>query len=281
VLVVITSIAIVASPAVAEPASDGPDSAEAVATYRLEIEQGTAAFHDGRYADARASFQRAHAIHPEPGLVFNIASCWRRAGDAAAALDAYRRFLAVAPAADSRVRLAAQTVEALEAELARQAARPPAPPSLDDDIDVVVSDGGDGARDATGLIFEPSPPVATAPPAPSRSRRSILRGLGMGGTAIGGALLIGAAVEGLRARSIESDLEGLSGGHTWGRGDADRYREGSAAATGARVLAISGVAVAAAGVTCFVLGRQRDERAPVIEPSIGGGGAQVTVRGRF
>lgn len=271
----------------AQPKPD-PKNPDALVAYKLEVESGTSAFRAGMFSDARVSFERAYALYPEPVLLFNIASCYRRAGDANNAIGAYRRFLDAAPAGDHRITLATQTIEALEQELARS--------SQDDDIEVEVSDGDDeeGADtlpilSLTDNMTPAPPPLLIAPIAADSSttaavpppRHSRLRAYGLGLASAGAIVLMGAAVDGYRAYSIAGDLDALPRDHQWSNDDATKYRDGEKAALRARVLAISGAALTATGATLFVIGRQRDANAPRVEGVVGPGGGQVTVRGRF
>jgi hypothetical protein len=267
----------------AQPVAGGvAPSTESVDAYREAVEEGTAAFKSGRYADARAAFERAYAIHPDHVLLFNIASSWRRAGDAPSAIAAYRRFLAAAPPDDTRVTLAEQTIGALEEALARGA--------TDDDVEVEISTAEDGDElddpDLATLGPRTLAPVETPMPAPVPlttlpPRRSMLPRLGLGTTAAGTLVLAAAAFDAYRARSISGELSSLPNDHGWNHDDDARYRSGQAAATRARWLAVSGAALAATGITMYVIGRHRDAGRPTIEGVIGPGGGQVSLRGRF
>jgi tetratricopeptide (TPR) repeat protein len=277
-------IALVATVAVAhaQPAGGGPAAGDGVDAYRAAVEQGTAAFKIGMYADARAAFERAYAIHPDHVLLFNIASCWRRAGDAPSAIAAYRRFLAAAPPDDTRVTLAEQTIGALEEELARGA--------TDDDVEVEVSTGEDGEEldDADLATIGPRTlaPIETPLPAPvpvtaPPPRRSMLPRLGLGTTAAGALVLAAAAFDAYRARTIADELSALPNDHGWNHDDAASYQRGAGAATRARWLAISGAALTATGITVYVIGKHRDASTPTIEGVVAPGGGQVVLRGRF
>jgi hypothetical protein len=293
-LAFLVTLAALGAVAHAEPRPD-PSNPDALVAYKLEVEQGTSAFRAGMFNDARVSFERAYALYPEPVLLFNIASCYRRADDPENAIAAYRRFLDAAPGDDHRIALATQTIGVLEKELA--AAR------ADDDVEVEVSDSDDGddadepLRLSGSSTFtipsgeSPRAPVAgasaldvdtrTADASMPPQRRSRLRTYGLGIASTGAVVLLGAAVDTYRAHTIADDLGSLPRDHQWSHDDAERYRDGESFATRARLLAISGVALTATGATLFIIGARRDANAPRIEPAIGAGGAQVTLRGRF
>ena len=93
------------SSAIATP----PDDGSGLVTYRETVDRGTAAFVARRFAEARQAFEEAFSIHPDPVLVFNIASCWRRDGQNEEALAEYRRFLTLAPSDDAPRMLAEET----------------------------------------------------------------------------------------------------------------------------------------------------------------------------
>ncbi len=227
------------------------DEADAeLAAYRDAIARGTAAFRSERFVQAREAFARAFAIHPDPVLQFNIASCWRRGGDAVEAIAAYRAFLAIAPADDPRRALALETIEDLAG--APVAAAP------------VV---GPPAVTATRDGFAPAP------------RRSVLRPTGVVIAAVGVVGLIASGVEAARARSIQSDLERLPRPR-WDSPQADAYRRGDRAARGALILGISGAVLTASGVTLYYVGRRAD-RELRISAKAGANRGELVVSGRF
>jgi hypothetical protein len=82
------------------------------------------AYRDGRYEEAADAFEEAYRVHPQPALLFNVGKChekvWiikAREGDLRAAVDAYRRYLAVVDRASPKSRHA-------EAELALERLSP-------------------------------------------------------------------------------------------------------------------------------------------------------------
>lgn len=99
-------------------------------------------------------------------------------------------------------------------------------------------------------------------------------------TAVGAVGLVSGAVEAIRARSFESDIESLPQGHRWGVGDAERYERGESAARRALILGLSGALVTTAGVTLYYLGRRADRRME-LSGSIDRDGGGLVVRGPF
>jgi tetratricopeptide (TPR) repeat protein len=251
-----------ATPAAASPALDAQPKDSRVATYRDIVERGTAAFVARRFTEARQAFEQAFAINPDPLLVFNIASCWRRDGHAAEALVEYRRFLTLAPSDDSRRMLAEETIAALEAEASPAQAQASPMPLLD----------------------------------PPRPTRSVWRPIGLVTSGIGAASLIVGAVELVRAHSLATETDGspTSDGQSDGgwdgrdrNGDSrnwddddDDEDESASAKQRAILFGAAGAAVLAAGVTMYVIGR-RSERAVQVTASAGASGGQLVLAGRF
>ena len=77
----------------AEPAS-APRDARAVTLN----EEGAAFYSSRDYRRAVEKFIQAYAVDNDPNLLFNIASCYEGLGDAEAAVEKYREFLAAADA---------------------------------------------------------------------------------------------------------------------------------------------------------------------------------------
>jgi tetratricopeptide (TPR) repeat protein len=89
--VLVAAVALRAGPVAAEPDADG--RAKAAARFK----QGRAFFQLGDYDRALAEYQAALDLTAEPLLVFNIALCHDRANRPEQALQAFRRFLELAP----------------------------------------------------------------------------------------------------------------------------------------------------------------------------------------
>lgn len=257
------AIAMAHAPAIASPPVDSESSDSQLATYRETIDRGTAHFVARRFAEARQAFEDAFAIHPDPGLVFNIASCWRRDGHSDEALAEYRRFLTLAPNDDARRMLAEETIAALEAE-----SPPPAVSSLE-------------------------------PETPPRPVRSIWRPIGLATTGVGAVGLIAGGVELVRAHFLTADPSTSQSSSADGQRDGNGQRDGrydrnndtsepqsngsdasASAKQRALVFGISGAVVTIAGVTMYVIGK-RSERALRITATASSSGGQVMLGGRF
>lgn len=145
-------------------AAAGPLSADA------HREAGYAHVQRGAWDDAVREYQAAYAIDQDPVSLYAIGRVEVQRGDCAAAIDAFRRFLATGPAPKARASAEAE-VARCEATLA--AAAPPPEP-------------------------EPEPEVAPPPPPPAPVRRRRHRPFyadALGGVLVGG----GAVASGLGA----------------------------------------------------------------------------------
>jgi hypothetical protein len=270
------SLAIVfaVSPATASPRS------KKLASYKHTVDRGTEAFVAGNFDEAREAFEQAFAIHPNPVLVFNIASCWRRAGNTDQAVTEYRRFLELAAPHDPRRVLAEDTIASLE----HPAAPEPEP----------------AAPEATEPAPDPAPaaPVAAPAPAPApKASRSRLRPIGIGFASVGGVGLIASVAELIHASTVDADpiavttvtpttstSNGNGKGHTTG-GETTTVEgaptgERDAATRRAIWFGIAGGALVATGVTMYFLGK-RAERPLQLTVSASGDGGAVQLGGRF
>lgn len=143
---------------------DKPDTE----TARTRYKQGKAFLDAKLYDDAIHEFEAAYQIAPVPELLFNIAQADRLKGDAAKAIEMYRRYIEQAPngsgADEARLHIANLT------KLLRNP--PPPKPTWHDDEDdkikrtqtVTPSKTVDKAPDKT--IEQPPAPAPVAPVAP-------------------------------------------------------------------------------------------------------------------
>ena len=146
---------------------------------RGHFARGTIAYNEGRFADALVEFEAAHAAEPLSALDFDIAHCLDRLNRRTEALIAYRRYLAVDPAAynvgDVQARIAL-----LEHEMRETTPPVPVPASR-----LIV----------TRPVVEPI--IEVAKPTPRVANRYLVPGLVAGGAlalAVVGGALTGSAV---------------------------------------------------------------------------------------
>lgn len=241
------------------------------AAYEEAYKAGTKLFEKEDFAGAREQYLAAYEIIPEPFLLLNIGSTYRRENNSPKAVEYYRRFLEeAAPANEYRAQVT-QIVEELEQQIAdeerkhreEEAAQPPPPAaSIVDPVVESVVDPADTPRPGNGM------------------RVGGLVTAGVGAVALG----IGVQ-QGLRARSIHDELEGKMTGTEWTPEIQDRFEQGESAETRAVILTIGGGVILATGVTLYLLGRHRDnaeERPSVtLAPYTDGTSTGFAVAGSF
>lgn len=106
----------------------GDDAAEA----RKHAQRASNLAASGKCRQAVAEWNKAMAILRDPALLFNRGECYRKLGDADAALDDYRQFLSDLPKAPNRGEVERRIAELTaqknkEKEKAKESAPPPAP----------------------------------------------------------------------------------------------------------------------------------------------------------
>lgn len=232
--------------------------------YEDAFKRGTELFERGAYADARAAFEQAYAIHPEPLLLLNIGSTHRREGSLERALEYYQRYLTEAPEGDPYRTTVEQIVAELEAEIER--ARPEPEPERKPEPEPEP---------------HPAPPVTTVAvsPTPHRApdRGRALRITGIATGSVGIALAGVGIYYGVRAGDIESELASATG--PWTPERQDRYDEGQSAEQRAILFGVSGGVLVAAGATLYLLGYDRGDLA--VAPHTDGTTTSLTLRGTF
>lgn len=128
------------------------------------FDAGQRAYDGGDYALAIGRWEESFRLSKEPGLLFNIAQAYRRAGNCTRALSSYQQFVASDPSSDRR-QLADELVRELEGTCgSRQATRQPTEhveiqqPSTKDSgrnlrVAGLVTGGAGTALVVTGLLF--------------------------------------------------------------------------------------------------------------------------------
>lgn len=84
----------------AAPAARGDE--ENLEEAKAHFKAASAYFTQGDYEKALEEFKASARYSSRPGLLFNIGRCYERIGDAAHAVDYYRRYLAALPDAEDR-----------------------------------------------------------------------------------------------------------------------------------------------------------------------------------
>lgn len=88
------------------PAAKPPD--QNIQAARALYEAGSAAYYEGRFADAVTEFEAARVLWPSPEIDFNIGKARDRLSDPEAAAAAYERYLAARPVASNAAELRAR-----------------------------------------------------------------------------------------------------------------------------------------------------------------------------
>lgn len=272
------------SPASASAQTATGDAAELETEARARFQLGQLYYSQARFAEAAREFEAAYATHPHPLLLHNLYLARRDEGNVPAAVDALTRYLATATdlsAADRRL---------LEGRLATmQRQRPATTPETPDTppVDPVVGDpepgGGDDAIVAP--TDEASDEVASDTTDTSGGIGLVPGAVTLG---IGGAALIGAAIAGGIALSVQSDRDAqcnLAGGACPASLDQNDYASRFGAARDAGWgLFIVGAATATLGGVLLGIGASQgaSEAAPVTtSAACDGTGCFVSVSGRM
>jgi tetratricopeptide (TPR) repeat protein len=93
---------------------------------RSLFEAGTYAMQEGRYEDALGYFERAYELSGRAPLLFNIGNMAERLRRDQQALEAYREYLRLAPAASNRTEVE-RRIEILEGSVESSSPTPPEP----------------------------------------------------------------------------------------------------------------------------------------------------------
>lgn len=223
-----------------------------VATYSQAVERGMAKFKLGDYAGARDDLKRAYAIYPEPLLLFNIASTYRREGNRTAAIDYYGRFIAAAPDNHPKQAKARNTLKALLAEDS------PAPdPATDAPAQSSPARGGQTAANRRTPALKPNPDPVPTDRNTSSGRTLRWTGIGLSVAALAGLGYTGFATQNaLRTRSDLKDAIGDGTGVTWNEELDNMNNEFEKQRQRAIIASVVSGAALVTGVTLYLLGRQ-------------------------
>ena len=146
--------ALVGAPAAVRAAPAGEDDAAA------QFNEAEQLYRDGRYEDAAAILARLAETIPDPVLFYNLGRAHESAGQLEPAIEAYQRYLEVAPDADDAAAVAARVgrleerVAARDAEAEDEATpEPPPPVVVEAPTDAPGSTRGPGARVAPWVVL--------------------------------------------------------------------------------------------------------------------------------
>src|SRR5262245_42273619 len=208
-LLAIVLVASTLAPAAA-PASEAPASAEAL------VRQAAREYDEGRLDDAIATLERARALSPLPSILYNIAQVHRARKDCAAALAAYRAYVAEMPPGDPTREKAERHQAEMQGCVDRQAAAPVVPVAPPASAPTTPANVGRpavrlAAQGPAGVSSQPpslSTPLTPAQPAPAPGRPRPARIAGWALVGAGAVAAGAAAVLTWRAASIAQELSG-------------------------------------------------------------------------
>lgn len=156
--------------------SPSPEDADA----RRAFEAGRDAYDHGAFAAALGHYERAYALSPRPGLLFNIGRAADSDGQATRARIAYEAYLAAVPAAENADFVRARLAKVRETEAAQSAAAPSAsiappasPPSAPEPAPSAPA-APDAAPTAAPAPAALPSVAATTPPEASRAEPPLL-----------------------------------------------------------------------------------------------------------
>lgn len=159
-------------------------------------------YETGRLAEAIEEFGRAYELFPLPALQFNLYLAYRDSGDVARSTSSLRLYLSTEETMDPERRSSLErrlaTLEAREASDAAASTDETASPGDELDVNPVV----EAEPEAQRAPPEPVQPVAEE----SSGLSPVIGGVVLG---VGGALLVGALIEGLVANGKNSELDEL------------------------------------------------------------------------
>lgn len=220
--------------------------------------EGQEAYDREDYATALDRWQQSYELSKLPALVFNIAQAHRLHGDCRAAVDSYRKFIALEPSAAER-----PDAEGFIRELEPKCPAPVVPPARVEPPRVTPPGGRH---------------VDTPPPAhPGRGKRW----LGLGSGAVGVGMVVLGVIAGREAQRLGDEVAADCDNNGCDF-DAIRDKDADGRAAERRQYVFYGVGAAAlvTGGVLYWLGTRDAERAPVaVVPRADG--AMVSWSGRW
>lgn len=231
------------------------------------VETGAKHFRDKAYADAREAWQKAFNLNPDPTLLFNIGSTFRREAQSLAgqdkidklqeALDHYQRYLDVAPANAQHRGVAGEAVLNVQTQIdiEKKKLDPDPPPSGQ-----VDRGGGGGGK--------------------------ILKWSGIGLGVLGLASLSFGIFQGLEAQDLNDKFENLPDGTEWTQELQDDFDRGQSLETQAIAFSIAGGVAIAIGTSLYIAGVFSEpdggaERPVAFTPVVGNNQAGFALSGSF
>jgi tetratricopeptide (TPR) repeat protein len=254
------------------------------------FERGRNAYNFGNYDVAISEYQAAFDLTGAAEFIFNIAQTHRTKGNKQAALETYKKYIAIDPGG-AGVASARSHIEALEAELRAEEAAAAARKKAEEDAAKRRTQEAEAARIAAAKIARDEAAAAAkrrvdaAESAQRQKNARYFRVAGMLSTGAGVATIGVAGIFGLRARSLSREASDVTGMWT---DEADR-KVASADSSERTMFVLLGVGAAVAitgGVLYYVGRRSRSEASPTapkvtVAPAPMTNGAALFVGGKF
>jgi len=280
-LVALACVLACASAAAAPHKRRPPPVPEAVRQAKALYDKGIKHYEIGEHEVAIVEFKRAYELSSSPGLLFNIAQCYRLAKKYDDALQFYHTYLRLMPNAPNRADvegLIAQVEKTIKddqdtnaATMALQTPPPAQPPLPTKVVETPIAP-------PPGTVAPPAQPVVIAPQierARELSRARLKIGIGIASLVVGAGALGAGAYFGARATSDSDEIERLRAAHApWDAHAQQTWDDGKSSALIASVLyAVGGVAIATGGLLTILGARQRHaaQRLALV-PTVSGGG---------
>ena len=234
------------------------------------FDEGEKAFQRGDYDQAIAKFEAAYPLYPEPLILFNIASAYRKQHACADARTYYHRYLLTNPAADFRKKAEDRLAEMEACATPAASLEPPVPadgPARDRVVPTPPDGAGPGPDPVGPTVVAPTaagPDAGTITIAPSENRTDpdgrqahagrgkriaglVTAGVGVGLIGTGGYFSA-------QARDAASDVEDACTNGCVAADVAGRDADGKTAQRNATIFYAAGGAAIAIGATLAIWG---------------------------
>ena len=174
--------------------------------FKTHYELAMALYQAQKFEEAVPEFKAAYEREPKPGLLFNIAQCYRKAGHPREAVDYYDRYLSSEPRMDTDTRRkvdgylaeARNTLAALELEMKQRLAEEKAAREREAQPAPAAPPPAVAAPSQPVLLpVAPSEPVAAIPSPDRQTRSAPLYQRWWFWTAIGGGIATAAVITGV------------------------------------------------------------------------------------
>lgn len=174
----LATLTIAANPAQAAPTAES----DAASRARVHMRAGILHFNEGDLPAAVAEMKAAYRIHPVPQIQFNLALCYERQSDPAAAADAYEAYLKGSPEAGDAAEVKAKIAKLRTAASEPRPASAPAQSAEPTPAPTEKAEGAAAGAEEPKVVFKTLVVYKEAPPPAGRNvRRAAAIALVLGG----------------------------------------------------------------------------------------------------